>query len=58
VSTGQAREYAVQRFHSHVERFDQLMDSLDHGVPDVGLASDLWERDKVFPNIDFRWFAA
>ncbi len=25
VSTGQAREYAVQRFHSHVERFDQLI---------------------------------
>jgi 1,4-alpha-glucan branching enzyme len=58
VSTGQAREYAVQRFHSHVERFDQLMDSLDHGAPDAELAARLWERDKVFPNIDYRWFAA
>jgi 1,4-alpha-glucan branching enzyme len=58
VSTGQAREYAVHRFHSHVKRFDQLMDSLDRGAPDVELAAQLWERDKVFPNIDFRWFAA
>jgi len=58
VSTGQAREYAVQRFQGHVERFDQLTDSLDRGVPDVDLAAQLWEKDKVFPDIDFRWFAA
>ena len=58
VSTGQAREYAVQRFHSHVERFDQLMESLDRGAPDTRLAEALWEKDKVFPNIDPRWFAA
>jgi 1,4-alpha-glucan branching enzyme len=58
VSTGQAREYAVQRFQGHVERFDQLMDSIDRGAPDVDLAAQLWEKDKVFPDIDFRWFAA
>jgi len=58
VSTGQAREYAVQRFHSHVERFDQLMESLDRGAPDVELAAALWEKDKVFPNIDPHWFTA
>jgi 1,4-alpha-glucan branching enzyme len=58
VSTGQAKEYAVQRFHSHVERFDQLLAFLDGGSPDPTLASSLWERDKIFPEVDYRWFSA
>jgi 1,4-alpha-glucan branching enzyme len=57
VSTGQAREYAMQRFESHVERFDALADSIERGEPDGELAASLWERDKVFPDIDYRWFA-
>lgn len=58
VSTAQAREYAVQRFGEHVERFDSLLDSLKDGNPDAALAERLWERDKVFPKIDYRWFTA
>jgi 1,4-alpha-glucan branching enzyme len=57
VTTGQAREYAVQRFHSHVERFDSLIHSL-HGEPNVVLAEECWERDKVFPEVDYHWYAA
>jgi 1,4-alpha-glucan branching enzyme len=58
VTTGQANEYAAQRFHEHVERFNKLLDSLDAGSPDEALADQLWERDKIFPEIDYRWFQA
>lgn len=56
VTTGQAREYAVQRFTAHVERFEQLAASVESGRPDRALAEELWELDKVFPDVDFRWW--
>lgn len=56
VTTGQAREYAIQRFSQHIERFNKLAESLEKGTPDVKLAEELWELDKVFPEIDYRWF--
>ena len=56
VTTGQAREYAIQRFTSHVDRFEQLVGSVEAGAPDRALAEELWELDKVFPEIDFRWW--
>ena len=59
VTTGQARAYAIERFQSHVDRFNELADWIEAG--DAGgaaaLAETLWERDKVFPTIDYRWFA-
>lgn len=58
VTTGQAREYAIQRFSQHVERFKKLADSLDAGKPDRALADELYELDKVFADIDYRWFSA
>jgi 1,4-alpha-glucan branching enzyme len=58
ISTGQAREYAVERFRSHLERFESLIASVEGGTPDPGLVERLWERDKVFPEIDYRWFKA
>jgi 1,4-alpha-glucan branching enzyme len=58
VTTGQAKEYAVERFRSHLERFNQLVSGVEAGRPDTELARRLWERDKVFPDIDFRWFRA
>ena len=58
VTTGQAKEYAVERFRSHVERFNELLDGLEAGQPDAcHWRRRLWEKDKVFPDIDFRWFA-
>jgi 1,4-alpha-glucan branching enzyme len=56
VTTGQAREYAIRRFSQHVERFDRLASSLEAGQPDRALADEYWELDKVFPNIDYRWY--
>jgi 1,4-alpha-glucan branching enzyme len=57
VTTGQAREYAIQRFTSHVERFERLIASVEVGHPDRVLADELWELDKVFPDVDYRWWA-
>lgn len=60
VTTGQAREYAMQRFQSHVERFNKLADMAMAGVDNavVAYARELYEADKVFAQIDYRWFAA
>ncbi len=58
VTTGQAKEYAIQRFTNHVDRFNELMDSVEAGAPNRKLAETYWEMDKVFPNLDYRWFAA
>ncbi len=56
VTTGQARQYAVQRFSQHLERFLALTNSVDAGDPDGALAAQLWERDRLFPDIDYRWW--
>jgi len=57
VTTGQAREYAIQRFTGHVERFERLIASVEASHPDRVLADELWELDKVFPDVDYRWWA-
>ena len=59
VTTGQAREYAVGRFHSHLERFESLADRLESDAlaEATVLAREYYERDNVFPDIDYRWFA-
>lgn len=56
ITTGQAREYAIQRFSQHVERFKQLALSLENGDPNRANAEALYELDKVFPDIDYRDF--
>jgi 1,4-alpha-glucan branching enzyme len=56
VTTGQAREYSIKRFSEHLERFNRLADSLEKDAPDVELAQELYELDKVFPDIDYRDF--
>jgi 1,4-alpha-glucan branching enzyme len=58
VTTGQAREYAVTRFEQHVERFNQLAELAGGPAGPNGraLALDLYERDRVFADIDYRLF--
>ena len=60
VTTGQARQYAIERYYGHLERFDRLAALVDQGAlaEARALANEYWERDKVFPDIDYRWFAA
>lgn len=60
ISTGQARDYAMERFENHVDRFERLADLA--GQPQrLGearhLADEYWELDKVFPDIDFELFS-
>jgi len=56
VTTGQAKDYAIQRFSQHLERFTSLVDSIERGEPDGSLAAELWEKDRLFENIDYRWW--
>lgn len=59
VTTGQARAYAIERFQSHVDRFNQLADCIQ--IQDLEgaktLSQELWEKDKAFPTVDYRWYA-
>ncbi len=65
VSTGQAKEYAVQRFITHVERFNRLAGTLPEGSEPPGglaqaraLAEEYFALDNLFPTLDYRIFAA
>jgi predicted glycosyl hydrolase (DUF1957 family) len=53
--TGQAREYAIIRFNEHLERFNRLAELAEAGQADPVLVAELYEQDKLFPNIDYRW---
>lgn len=57
VTTGQAREYAIQRYSQHLERFNRLIESIDAKRPNTAAADEYYELDKLFPDIDYRWFA-
>ena len=60
VTTGQAREYAANRFQEHVDRFNKLAEIATSGQAAEEarcLAQELFETDKLFPDIDYRLFA-
>ena len=60
ITTGQARQYAKSRFLEHVNRFQQLADFAESGRVDkaaLALCNQIWELDKIFPDIDYRSFA-
>ena len=61
ITTGQAAEYAIQRFGEHVDRFERLADIAEAGEGNGAaqqVAAELYERDKLFPDIDYRQWAA
>jgi 1,4-alpha-glucan branching enzyme len=60
ITTGQASAYATNRFLEHVDRFTQLANIAESGQ--VGKVAEefshqLFEKDKVFVDIDYRCFA-
>ena len=57
ITTRRATEYALQRFNTHLQRFNQLADALEHNRYDVHWLSDLYQDDKVFPDLDWRFWA-
>jgi 1,4-alpha-glucan branching enzyme len=60
ITTGRAPEYAMERLREHAERFDRLATAAESGIIDEAarrLTADLWERDKVFADVDYRDWA-
>src|SRR6187402_1014196 len=61
VTTGQAREYAIERFTEHINRFDQLAvlvrQESDYSNDQVAYLAGLRDRDNPFPDIDIFSFA-
>ena len=61
VTTGQAKDYATQRFTEHVERFEKLAGAAESlgsdGVDTPAWVRELRYRDNPFPTIDYRLFA-
>ncbi|HUP27917.1 MAG TPA: 1,4-alpha-glucan branching protein domain-containing protein [Chloroflexia bacterium] len=58
-TTGQARQYAGDRFAEHVNRFNALADAVEQGdASAAGLARQYGERDNLFPDIDYKLFAS
>lgn len=61
VTTGQAREYAIERFQEHLGRFEQLAsmaDQPDISETDLTFVTELQDRDNPFPTIDYRDWSA
>ena len=59
VTTGQAKEYAIERFNGHVERFHRLAEIAEAGKisPQArALAEEYFALDNIFPEIDVRVF--
>ena len=60
ITTGQAEAYAKNRFLEHVNRFQQMADVAESGQVDeaaLTLCRQLWELDKIFPNVDYHYLA-
>ena len=52
VTTGQAKQYAVERFNQHVERFDIIADMLKEGRIDEKRLEEIESIDNCFPDVD------
>ncbi|MDQ3928418.1 MAG: DUF1957 domain-containing protein, partial [Chloroflexota bacterium] len=51
-TTGQARQYATDRFTEHVDRFNALADAVETSPEQAAnLAREYGERDNLFPDI-------
>jgi 1,4-alpha-glucan branching enzyme len=62
ITTGQAKEYATERFNTHTAQFNLLADMAEQSTAlteaDRTQLADIAERDNPFPTIDYRDFAA
>jgi 1,4-alpha-glucan branching enzyme len=61
VTTGQAKEYATERFEDHVDRFNQLVELAavegELSSDQSAFLSGLKDRDNPFSDVDYRVFA-
>jgi len=59
MTTGQAHDYAVERFRSHLGRFDRLATAIEAHGPDLDrLAAEIEALDNPFPDIEPSRYAA
>lgn len=58
VTTAQARDYAIERFDTHVARFDALAAALDGQRADSDVIEGALHDDTIFPEIDPSLFRA
>ena len=54
VTTGQAKDYATDRFREHVERFEKIADMIDANSIDDEYLKSVEAIDNCFPVIDYR----
>jgi 1,4-alpha-glucan branching enzyme len=57
VTTFQAKDYAIERFVEHKDRFWELEKMLASGEVDEAKLAELEERDNPYPAIDYKWYA-
>lgn len=51
VTTGQAKQYAIERFKEHQERFNKIADMVKAGKIDEGKLKEIEEIDVCFPEV-------
>ena len=56
MKTATAREYATQRTHDHILRFNRLHEQFIAKTVDENLLSEYEERDNLFPNVNWRYY--
>lgn len=56
VTTGQAKQYAIERFNSHHERFKDLVAMLTSNKIDEGRLSEIESTDNCFPDVNPAYF--
>lgn len=52
VTTGQAKQYAVERFNGHKERWETLVEMIDAGKIDEAKLREIEDIDNCFPDVD------
>jgi 1,4-alpha-glucan branching enzyme len=58
MTVGTAQQYSVKRTKDHVQRFNALYESILSNRIDEGYVHELEEKDSIFPEIDYRVYAA
>lgn len=56
VTTGQAKQYAIQRFNEHLNRFQQLSNMIQSGQVDEAKLKEIEDVDNCFPDINISHF--
>jgi 1,4-alpha-glucan branching enzyme len=55
--TGTARDYATRRTKDHILRFNRLWEGLTAGKQDTDFLAACRERDNIFPDLEWRYYA-